>query len=62
LSKYGYNNPYLYLIITGTYIIMTEFVKKKIRNIDTHDVNNFFEMCLLSLIFVVCVLAIAPIV
>lgn len=41
---------------------MTEFVKKKIRNIDTQDVNNFFEMCLLSLIFVVCVLAIAPIV
>lgn len=41
---------------------MTEFVKRKIRNIDTHDVNNFFEMLLLSMIFIVTVLAIAPIV
>jgi hypothetical protein len=41
---------------------MTEFVKRKIRNIDTNDVNNFFEMLLLSMIFIVTVLAIAPIV
>lgn len=41
---------------------MTEFVKRKIRNIDTNDVNNFFEMITLTAIFVVTVLAIAPIV
>lgn len=41
---------------------MTEFVKRKIRNIDTNDVNNFFEMLTLTAIFVVTVLAIAPIV
>jgi len=62
LSKYGCNNPELYLIINGTYIIMTEFVKRKIRDIDSHDVNNFFEMITLTAIFVVTVLAIAPIV
>jgi hypothetical protein len=41
---------------------MTELIKRKIRKIDTQDVDNFFEMLLLSVIFAVCVLAIAPIV